>query len=134
MILWLRAILAGLMGGICAAAVLTSTSGELQSLVAFDIPGLLQIPGLILVGLLVGLVTPDLGRGAAAYLTALLLAAPLHVLLYALPGFETANYTTARFNNGFSTSLFVFLIGGIFLLVGQGAAIAINVFVRGIYD
>jgi hypothetical protein len=130
LILWARAVLAGLMGGICVAGLLTSTSGELQPLVAFAI----QLPGLIVIGLLVGLTAPDLNRAALAYGLTIAVAASLHILLYAIPGLDTINYTTARFNNGFSTSLFVILFGGIFLLIGQGIAVVINIYGRGIYD
>jgi hypothetical protein len=131
---WLRAIAAGILGGLCVAWLLTSTSGELEALVAIDVPRFLQIPGLIVIGLLIGLAVPVIGQGAVAYVTALLVAATAHMLLYAIPGLDMANYTTARFNNGFSTSLFVLVFGGIFLLIGHGAAVGLNVYARGLYD
>jgi hypothetical protein len=102
--------------------------------VAFELPGVLQLPGLIVLGLLVGLAIPNLGRAALSFGLAIVVAASLHILLYAVPGLDTLNYTTARFNNGFSTSLFVILFGGIFILMGQGIAALINIFGRGMYD
>ncbi len=134
MILWARAVLVGLMGGICTVGLLTRTSGELQPVVAFNVSGALQVPGLIVIGLLIGLSTTDLRRGALAYALALAVAGSIHTLLYAVPGLDTVNYTAARFNNGLSSSLFVFLFGGLFLLVGQGIAAAINIYARGRYD
>ncbi|HLT20187.1 MAG TPA: hypothetical protein VKZ96_12070 [Thermomicrobiales bacterium] len=134
MIGWLRAVLTGILGGLCVAWLLTSTSGDLDGLVAFDVPRVLQIPGLILIGLLIGIAVPVIGEGAVAYATALLVAATVHVMLYAVPGLNMANYTNARFNNGFSTSLFVLMFGGIFLMIGHGAAIGLNVYARGLYD
>ncbi len=134
MIGWFKAVLVGIMGGISAAGVLTATSGELEPLFAFGVPGVLQIPALIVIGLLIGLALPDLGQTGLAFLLTITLAATIHVTLYAVPGFDGQNYTASRFNNGLTSSLFVLIFGGVFVLMGQAIAIGINVYVRGLHD
>lgn len=133
-LLWVRAIVIGLFAGISSLAVLTSTSGELEPLVAWNIATGLQIPALILIGFLTGLAVTDLARSAAAYGVNCVSSSLLHVVLYAVPGLELANYTVSRFNNGFTTSFFVLMMVAVFGLIGQGAALAVNVYVRGILD
>ena len=131
---WVRAIYVGVLAGISSVAILTSTSGELEPLVAWDFANIWQIPGLIVVGVLVGIAVTDLRRGTAAYLLNVAVSASLHILLLAMPGLDSDNYTVSRFNNGFTTSIFVLVFVGVFGLVGQAIAIAFNIFVRGIFD
>lgn len=131
---WAVGVLAGVMGAISATGLLTSTSGDLEALVAWDLPNGLQIPGLIVIGLLLGLALRDLGRNALAYGLTCILGASIHTTLYALPGFDTANYTAGRLNNGLTTSLFVLVFAGIFVLVGQGLAFGINAYGRNLHD
>ncbi len=131
---WARAVIAGVFAGLASLAVLTSTSGELEALVAFDIPTSLQIPALMVIGFLTGLAVTDLARSATAYGVNCLTSSMLHIVLYALPGLTTANYTVSRFNNGFTTSFFVLMMVGVFALMGQGAALAVNVYGRGILE
>lgn len=131
---WLQAVAVGVMAGISSLAILTSTSGDLEPLVAWNLPAALQIPGLIAVGLLVGLAVTNFTKGAVAYALNCVTSSTLHVTLYALPGLEVANYTVSRFNNGFTTSLFILMFVGVFGLIGQGIALGVNVYGRGILD
>ena len=131
---WIQAIAAGIMAGVASLAILTSTSGDLEPLVAWDIPKMAQIPGLIAVGFLLGLSVTNFARGAVAYGLNCLTSTTVHIILYAVPGFDLANYTVSRFNNGFTTSVFILLFVGVFGLIGQGLALGVNVYVRGILD
>jgi hypothetical protein len=131
---WLRAVIVGVMAGVTSLAILTSTSGDLEPLVAWDMPAALQIPALICVGVLVGLAVTNFTQGAVAYGLNCLTSSTLHVVLYALPGLDVANYTVSRFNNGFTTSFFILMFVGVFGLIGQGIALGVNVYGREILD
>ena len=131
---WIRAVAVGLMAGVASLAVLTSTSGDLAPLVPWDMPSVVQIPALIAIGLLVGLSVTNFAKGAVAYGLNCITSSFLHIILHALPGFDLANYTVSRFNNGFTTSFFILMMVGVFGLIGQGLALAVNVYVLGVLD
>lgn len=127
---WLLVALVGLLGCICVVGLTISTAGDLEPLVAIPIASVLQLPGYVLIGLLMGLALRNLGPTTIAYGVAVIGGASLHTALLAVPGFEGANYSAARFNNGLVDSLYVLIVAGIFVLIGAALAFAFNVYVR----
>lgn len=127
---WIFAVVVGVLGCVSVVGITISTAGDLEPLVAVPIAGALQLPGYVLIGILLGLALRQLGPTAIAYAISVVGGASLHTALLAVPGFDAANYTAARFNNGLVDSLFVLIVAGIFVLIGAGLAFGFNVYVR----
>jgi hypothetical protein len=118
------------LGTMAMAGMVASTSEDLRALTVVQVPGALQIPGMILVGFLIGM---SLRSAAAALLSLVGIAVVgglLQWLAISLGAFEIDAAATYLINRGmvqgFYALLLIFFIG----MVGLVAALLINVFVR----
>lgn len=122
--------LVGLLAGIAIAGVIASTSGEIDSLAPIQMSGSLQLPALMLIGLLAGFAARDFMRAIIALVVATAVGTLLFGWMLAVPGFDPDNYTVSRLNNAFSQGLYALLVPSTFVLVGMAVALAVNVWGR----
>lgn len=122
--------LVGLLAGIAIAGVIASTSGEIDSLAPIQMSGSLQLPALMLIGLLAGFAARDFMRAIIALVVATAVGTLLFGWMLAVPGFDPGNYTVSRLNNAFSQGLYALLVSSTFVLVGMAVALAVNVWGR----
>jgi hypothetical protein len=122
--------LVGLLAGLAIAGVIASTSGEIDALAPIPISGSLQLPALMLIGLLAGFAARDFGRSIVALGVSIVVGTLLFGCMLAVPGFDPDNYTVSRLNNAFSQGLYALLVSSTFVLVGIAAALAVNVWAR----
>ena len=126
----METILVVVFGTLAMTGMVASTTEDLGPLTLLQVPGWVQIPGIVLIGFLVGFAV----RSAAATMIALLVIAILSALLQgfaiALPGFEIERASTHLINRGtvqgFFALILIFFIG----MVGVVAAMMVNVFAR----
>jgi hypothetical protein len=123
-------LLVGLLAGIAVAGIIASTSGEIDALAPIELSGSLQLPALMLIGLLAGFAARDFICAIIALVVATVVGTLLFGLMLAVPGFDLDNYTVSRLNNAFSQGLYALLVSSTFVLVGMAAALAVNVWVR----
>lgn len=123
-------LLVGLLAGVAVAGVIASTSGEIDSLAPIKVPDSLQLPALMLVGLLAGFAARNFTRTLIALVVATVVGTLLFGWMLAVPGFDLDNYTVSRLNNAFSQGLYALLVSSTFVLVGMAVALAVNVWVR----
>ena len=119
-----------LFGTMAMAGMVASTTEDLGPLTAVAIPAWMQIPGVIVIGFLIGFAL----RSAAAAMIVLLVTAIggglLQGFAIAAPGIEIERAATHLINRGtvqgFYAMLVIFFIG----MVGVVAALLFNVFAR----
>lgn len=125
-----RTLAVVVLGTIAMAGMVASTTEDLGPLVAVQIPGWMQIPGIILIGFLVGVALRSAASAMLSLLVIAILGAILQGLAIALPGFEIERASTYLINRGtvqgFFALILIFFIG----MVGVVAALLINVFAR----
>lgn len=122
--------LVGLLAGIAIAGVVSSTSGEIDELAPIQFSASLQLPSLVLIGLLAGFAARDFARSIVALIVAVAVGTLLFGTMMAMPGFDPENYTVTRLNNAFTQGLYALLVSSTFVLVGMAVALAVNVWVR----
>lgn len=125
-----RSVLVCILGTIAMAGLVASTTVDLRTMTMISVPGVLQLPGVILVGMLSAFAL----RSAAAAMIALLVmsiaGALLHGLAIGLAAFEVEAASVFLINRatvqGFYALILIFCFG----LIGVVLAMMINVFVR----
>jgi len=126
----LRTICVCVLGTIAMAGLVASTTEDLKTLTIVGIPGVLQLPGIILIGLLIGLSLRSAAAATIVLLVAAIAGAIMQGMAIALAGFEIERASVYLINRGtvqgFFALLLIFFIG----MVGVVSAMLINVFAR----
>jgi hypothetical protein len=126
----LRAIGVCVLGTIAMAGLIASTTEDLKALTVVGVPGALQLPGIILIGLLMGLSLRSAAAATIVLLCTAIAGAIMQGMAIALAGFEIEQASVYLINRGtvqgFFALLLIFFIG----MVGVVAAMLINVFAR----
>lgn len=112
------------------AGMVASTTSDLRELTLVAVPGWVQIPGVILIGLLCGLAL----RSAVASVVVLVVMAIFGALLQgaaiALAGLEIDEVAVTLINRGTVQGFFALLVIFCFGMVGIVASMMVNVFAR----
>lgn len=126
----LQAITVCILGTLAMAGLIASTTEDLGPLTAVDVPNVLQIPGLILIGLLIGLSLRSAAASVIALLVISICGALMQGLAIAWAGFEVEAASVYLINRGtvqgFFALLLIFFIG----MAGVVLAMLTNVFWR----
>lgn len=126
----LRTIGVCVLGTVAMAGMVASTTEDLKSLTVVGIPGALQLPGIILIGLLIGLSLRSAAAATIVLLFSALAGGIMQGMAIALAGFEIEQASVYLINRGtvqgFFALLLIFFIG----MVGVVTAMLINVFAR----
>ena len=112
------------------AGLMASTTGDLGPLTAVAVPGWMQVPGMIVVGFLLGLASRSAGPAIIALLVASVVAAVLQGAAIALPGNEIERAATHLVNRGTVQGFYTLIVSVFIGLVGVVVALLLNVFVR----
>ncbi len=126
----LRSVLVCVLGTVAMAGLVASTTEDLRALTLVAVPGALQLPGIVLVGLLCGFAFRS---GAAATIGLLVIAicgSFLAALAIALPAFEIEAARVFLTNRATVQGFFALLLIFCFGMIGVVAAMLVNVFVR----
>lgn len=118
------------MGAIAAAGLFASTTEDLGNLVPVSVHFDLQLPGLVVIGLLCAFALRDITRTAIAFGIVSIGGALLYGLAIASAGLEVERAAVRLMNRGLIQGMAALLIIAVFVLVGMAIAVAINVFVR----
>jgi hypothetical protein len=126
----LRTVAVCIFGTVAMAGMVASTTEDLRSLTVVGIPGAFQIPGIILIGLLIGLSLRSAAAASIVLLFAAIVGGIMQGMAIALAGFEIEQASVYLINRGtvqgFFALLLIFFIG----MVGVVAAMLVNVFAR----
>lgn len=114
----LRTALAIVLASVAAAGLLVSTSSDLDGLTPFPIDDALLLPGLVLIGLLLGLAIGDAGRSAVALVIAGTLGTLLYAAAVAAPGREVPGVRTTLIDRATSYGLLALMLIVLFGLIG----------------
>lgn len=126
----LRTALVCVLGTIAMAGLVASTTEDLGALTVVPVANVLQLPGLILIGLLIGLSLRSAAAATIALLVIAVLGAIMQGLAIALAGFEVDAAAVHLMNRGIVQGFFALLLIFFFGMVGIVAAMLVNVFGR----
>lgn len=125
-----RTALVCLLGTVAMAGIVASTTADLRDLTLISVPGIAQVPGVILVGMLCAFALRSAAAAAIALVVIAISAAFLHGLAISLAAIEIEPARVSLLNRatvqGFFALLLIFFLG----MVGVVTAQLINVYVR----
>lgn len=123
-------LLVVVLGTIAMAGMVASTTEDLGPLAIVQVPGWMQLPGIIVIGFLIGMTLRSAAAAMVSLLVIAVLGAVLQGMAIALPGLEIERASTHLLNRGtvqgFFALILIFFIG----MVGVVAALLMNVFAR----
>lgn len=126
----MRTVLVCLFGTIAMAGLVVSTTEDLRALTLVAIPGVLQLPGLVLIGMLCGFALRSAAAATIALVVIALGGAFLSGLAIAFPAFEIEAASVFLINRGTVQGFFALLLIFCFGMIGVVVAMLINVFAR----
>ncbi len=125
-----RPILVCVCATIASAGLVASTTEDLRDLTLVPIPGALQLPGMILIGMLCAFALRSVAAATIALIVISVGGALLQGLAIALPAFEIEAASVRLINRGMVQGFFALLLIFCFGMVGVVSATLVNVFVR----
>lgn len=128
---WPLTIFAVLLAAIANAGLVASTSEDLQGLTPIAISDVWLIPGIVLLGALLGLIIGDTARGAVGIVVVALLAATMYGLAIAAPGLKVEGVRVTLIDRGTTYGLFALMLIALFGLAGIVISWLIESFVGG---
>jgi hypothetical protein len=128
---WPITILAVMFAAIANAGLVASTLEDLKGLTPLSISGVWLIPGIILLGTLLGVAIGDTARGAVALVVVALLSATLYGLAIAAPGFSVEGVQVTLIDRGTTAGLLAMMLIALFGLPGIVIAWLVETLVGG---
>jgi hypothetical protein len=125
-----RTLLVCILGTIAMAGLVVSTTEYLRALTMLTVPGALQLPGIILIGMLCGFALRSAAAATVALVVIAIGGAFLAGLAIAFAAFEVEAASNYLINQGTVRGFFALLLIFFFGMVGVVSAMLINVFVR----
>lgn len=122
--------LIGLLAAIAAAGIIVSTTRDLGSLTVIDVPGWFQLPGVILVGVLVGLASRTSASAFFALLVASILGGALQGFAIGISAAGAERAAVQLINRGTVQSFYAFVVIFFMGMVGVVVALVFNNLVR----
>lgn len=126
----LTTVLVFVLGTIAMAGLVASTTEDLRTLTVVQIPGALQIPGIILIGFVIAMSLRSAAAACASLVGIAIMGGLLQWLAIALGAFEIEAASTYLINRGMVQGFYALLLILFIGMVGVSAALLINVFAR----
>src|SRR5690606_10730 len=126
----LRTVLVCVLGTVAMAGLVASTTEDLGPLTVVRVPTDLQLPGLIFIGLLIGLSMRSAAAATVGLVAIAVVGALMQGLAIALAGFEIEAASVNLINRGTVQGFFALLLIFFFGMVGIVLAMLVNVFGR----
>ncbi|CAN5775133.1 hypothetical protein BH20CHL1_BH20CHL1_00220 [soil metagenome] len=126
----MRTVLVCVFGTIAMAGLIASTTEDLRALTLVAIPGALQLPGIILIGMLCGFAVRSAAAATIALVAIAIGGAFLSGLSIAFAGFQSESAYVFLLNRGTVQGFFALILIFCFGMIGVVMAMLMNVFVR----
>lgn len=126
---WPITIVAVILAAIANAGLIASTSEDLAGLTPFAIGDVWLIPGIVVLGMLLGLTIGDTGRSAVALVVVALIGSTMYGLAIAAPGVRVEGVRITLIDRGTTYGLFALMLIALFGLSGIVLAWLIESFV-----
>jgi hypothetical protein len=115
---WPLTVLVVVLAAVANAGLIASTSEDLAGFTPVAVSDFWLIPGLILLGALLGLAVGDTGRSAVALVAVAMLGATIYGLAIAAPGFRVEGVRVTLIDRGTTYGLFALMLIALFGLSG----------------
>lgn len=119
-----------LLASVAMAGIIASTTEDLGGLTLVSIPGWVQIPGVILVGVLIGFASRTSVTAFIALLTASVLGGILQGLAISIAALGVERSTVHLINRGTTQGFYALIVIFFIGMAGVVAALVVNVFAR----
>ena len=126
---WPMTVIIVIVAAFANAGLIASTSEDLSGFTPVAISDVWLIPGIILLGALLGLAIGDTGRGAVSLVVVAILGATFYGLAIAAPGFRVEGVRVTLIDRGTTYGLFALMLIALFGLSGVVIAWLIESFV-----
>jgi hypothetical protein len=111
-------IVAVILAALANAGLIASTSEDLAGFTPIAVNDVWLIPGLIVLGALLGVAIGDTARGAVAHIVVAFLGATLYGLAIAAPGFRVEGVRVTLLDRGTTYGLFALMLIALFGITG----------------